>query len=383
VKLKILFVQKEGGIFGAENYQLKVIPGLLAQGIDLEFLRLYTDYQGGAGGDFVDLLTRMGVKVHEVNIGKYPLPGVLRRIHKLAKSGNYDLVHTHLIHADFHLVLAKMLFRGKYKLVSTKHGYDNNFTSRFGFDASKQTKTPYFLISRFAERRMIASYTISHGLRNFFIKTGLTSKDRMSLIHYGFDMPENHEFKNQEQHRFASKQIFIAGRLVAFKGHKYLLDAMPRIVEALGDEVKLVIAGTGDEEETLKQQVSDLGIEKYVIFLGYSKEVGPLMANSDVVTIPSISEGFGVVFLEAFSAKTPVVSWDVPAGNELMKNKKDGYLVQPYNTAELSDCLISVLQNPANQKPVVEAAYEKLKSYFRLNRMVDQTIQFYHNSLNL
>ena len=44
--MKLLFVQKEGGIFGAENYQLKVIPGLKEKGIEVEFLRLFTDYQG-------------------------------------------------------------------------------------------------------------------------------------------------------------------------------------------------------------------------------------------------------------------------------------------------------------------------------------------------
>ena len=82
--MKILFVQKEGGIFGAENYQLKVIPGLLATGIEVEFLRLYTDHQGGKGGEFIDRLNQLGVKTYEVNIGKYPTPKVLNQIKQIA-----------------------------------------------------------------------------------------------------------------------------------------------------------------------------------------------------------------------------------------------------------------------------------------------------------
>ncbi|NVK85521.1 MAG: glycosyltransferase family 4 protein, partial [Cytophagia bacterium] len=217
--MKILFVQKEGGIFGAENYHLKVIPRLLAEGVEVDFLRLYTDYQGGKGGEFINRLNSIGVKTYEVNIGKYPKLGTLKEIRKIANDG-YDLVHTHLIHADFYLALIKTFLGLKPVLVSTKHGYDNTFTSKFGFDASKQTNTPYFLLSKWAEKRMKASFTISQGLRNFFIQTGLSKPERMRIIHYGFDMPENYLSKGKEDYRQAPKQIIIAGRLIAFKGHK-------------------------------------------------------------------------------------------------------------------------------------------------------------------
>lgn len=379
--MKVLFVQKEGGIFGAENYQLKVIPGLMAKGVQIEFLRFYTDYQGGKGGEFIKRLNDLGVKTYEVNIGKYPSPKVLRQIKTIANGGNYDLVHTHLIHADFHLALIKTFMKLKPTLVSTKHGYDNAFTSKFGFDASKQTNTPYFLISKWAEKRVKASFTISHGLRNFFIETGLTKPEKMRLIHYGFDMPENHLSKGKSGHRKAPKQIMIAGRLIAFKGHKFLIEAMTHVVKEFGKDVELLIAGTGNLEFELQDQTKSMGLEDNIEFLGYSKEVGALMANSDVVVVPSISEGFGVVFLEAFSAKTPVVSWDVPAGNELMQHGKTGYLVEPYKTEKLANQLIDVLNKPEEQDVVVDAAYQRLKSYFNLERMVNETIIFYEDAL--
>ena len=81
--MKILFVQKEGGIFGAENYQLKVIPGLIDKGVQIEFLRLYTTHQGGRGGAFIDRLNEMGVATHEINIGKYPSIKILRNIQRI------------------------------------------------------------------------------------------------------------------------------------------------------------------------------------------------------------------------------------------------------------------------------------------------------------
>ena len=50
--MKVLFVQKEGGIFGAEQFQLRTIPALMSNGIEVEFLRLYTNYQLGKDSPF-------------------------------------------------------------------------------------------------------------------------------------------------------------------------------------------------------------------------------------------------------------------------------------------------------------------------------------------
>jgi glycosyltransferase involved in cell wall biosynthesis len=64
-----------------------------------------------------------------------------------------------------------------------------------------------------------------------------------------------------------------------------------------------------------------------------------------------------------------------------MKHGKTGYLVEPYNTDQLANQLIEVLDSPEEQEEIVEAAYDKLKSYFNLNRMVDETITFYQEAL--
>ncbi|MBO3698361.1 glycosyltransferase family 4 protein [Roseivirga sp. E12] len=380
--MRVLFVQKEGGIFGAENYQLKVVPGLLAEGVQIEFLRLYTNYQGGEDGDFIDRLEVLGVKTYQVNIGKIPTLRVLNKIKNIANNGDFDIIHTHLIHADFHLALIKAFMKLQPILVSTKHGYDNNFTSKFGFDATKQTKTLYYLISRWGERQMDASYTISKGLLNFFIKTRLATPEKMRLIHYGFDMPENYLSKGDLSLRLASKQIIIAGRLIPFKGHEFLIRAMATLKSRYKREVKLLILGTGEFESHLRQLVTEMGLLNQIQFLGYSNRVGAYMANSDVVVVPSVSEGFGVVFLEAFSAKTPVISWDVPSGNELMENGKTGYLVPPYDVDKLAELLIQVLDNPKKQEKVAERAYNRLKSHFNLERMINETIEFYKKALS-
>lgn len=380
--MKILFIQKEGGIFGAENYQLKIVPALLAKGIEIEFLRLYTQHQGGKGGAFVERLQAMGVATHEINIGRIPKISVLMKIKKLIKTNQFDLVHTHLIHADLHLSLIRLFLGGiACPWVSTKHGYDNQFTAAHGFDASKQRNTPYFLLAKLSERLCDQSFTISHGLRNFFIKTGLAKADKMKMIHYGFDFPETTDDLVDIDFKRYEKQIIIAGRLVGFKGHSYLIEALQKLITSL-PEVGLIIVGSGEMEEELRAQVTDLGLTDNVHFAGYSTEVIKWMYNSDVVAVPSISEGFGVVFLEAFNCKKPVVSWDVPAGNELMKEAETGFLVAAYDTTALAKKIASVLENQQLAAQVGQNAYQQLKDFYNLERMTNETIAFYQTALN-
>ena len=374
--MRILFVQKEGGIFGAENYQLRIIPALMKRGIEVDFLRLYTNYQGGKGGAFIDRLRSIGVKTFEVNIGRILNPVNLFRINGIVKKGNYDVVHTHLIHADLHLALVKLFLNPRLKLVSTKHGYDNAFTARYGFNPEKQTLTPYFILSKFSERFMVKSFTITNALRNFFIQTGITTAEKMSMIHYGFDfVPPDGQWKD-DKFRLFRKQLVIAGRLVRFKGHRFVIEALPAIVERF-PEAGLVIVGTGEMEHELKTLVSHHHVSDHVAFMGYSSDVERWMFNSDIVLVPSVSEGFGVVLLEAFNCYKPVVTFNVAACNELIQDGVTGFLVPPFNVEALGSQVVNLLENPARGADAGEAAHRRLKSHFNLERMVNETIQFY------
>jgi glycosyltransferase involved in cell wall biosynthesis len=379
--MKILFVQKEGGIFGAENYHLDLIPGLLKQGFRIEFLRLYSNKQGGIDGEFVSRLSGFEVNVHQVNFELRNIPFAMLKVRKIVKIGEYDVIHTHLIHADFCLALIKVIYGFKAKLVSTKHGYDNDFLSRHGFNAGKKEKSLFYLISKWSEKRSDGSFAVSFGLRNFLVDIGIGDKNKMEVIHIGLNLPDNYKSKDNSSYRLANKQIIVVGRLVAFKGHELLLKALVPLKNRLNGGFKLVVLGTGPLEFSLKSLVNELGLIEYVEFLGYSDKAPEFMANSDVVVVPSISEAFGLIFLEAFSAKTPVVSWDVPSGNELLKNQITGYLVEPYNTLRMAECLEAILKGELSTTEVIENAFSMLHRYYVVDRMVNETISFYNKIL--
>jgi glycosyltransferase involved in cell wall biosynthesis len=145
--------------------------------------------------------------------------------------------------------------------------------------------------------------------------------------------------------------ILAVGRLVQAKGLDLLIEAFARL-KARPD---LIIAGSGEEFAALQQQVRGLGLADSVHFFGQASrdEVAELIAGSLCVVIPSRSESFGIVALEALAASKPVVATKTGGLEELLKhlsrvrredtaNSFNIMLVEP-NVAGLTEGLQTVL----------------------------------------
>lgn len=378
--MKILHVQKMGKIAGSENYLLEIVPSLKKNGIDVEFLCIYNKGNEDLFSPFIAKLERNKVKVHLIPVKNFPTFKTLQQIYRLIKNGKYDLIHTHLIHADFFLAMVKFFFNRRLILVSTKHGYEESYNNDFGFAPQYKKNNTYFFICKLSERFINRSYAISNGLKNFFVQTGIASATKMDMIHYGFNFSDAVLDPEKEKYRFGSPQLVIVGRLVKFKGHRFLLNSLNKIIEAYPN-LKLVIVGSGNLEEALKKKVYDLSLENYVVFTGHQPNIHDYMSNSDLVIIPSVSEGFGVVFLEALNNKKPVVAFNVPAANEIIENGKSGVLVKPFEEESLAQSIMDLLKHKEKGEALIEGGYKRLKGYFNLDRMTQETIEFYNKVL--
>lgn len=378
--MKILFIQKEGGIFGAEQFQLRTIPALLKLGFEIEFVRLYTNYQLGKDSPFVLALQQLGVRVFQINIGRVPGIFDVLALYRIVVRGKYDILHTHLIHADFYGALIKFIFRVKPKLVSTKHGYEETYNNEHGFDPVHIKKGVYYYITKFSETIANRSFAISVGLQRFFIQTGMAEEKKMQRIHYGFDMQVNIGDTIDPSLRFSKRQLILAGRLVGFKGHRFAISA----IEILKDKfpnIVLLIVGIGELENELKKSVVDLKLENHIKFLGFRSDIQQLMSNSDLVLIPSIAEGFGVVFLEAINQQVPIAAFNVPAGNEIVGDLYKPFLAKPFDVHDLAERITFILENPESLKPAIIEAKERLNQYFTIDRMAREISFFYQNTL--
>ncbi len=140
-----------------------------------------------------------------------------------------------------------------------------------------------------------------------------------------------------------SRVLLAMGRLHQNKDFPTLLRAMA----LLPREAHLVLAGEGPERGGLEALARELGIVERVTFLGWRRDIGPLLAASEMLVVPSRIEPLGNVVLEGFSAARPVIATAAEGPRELIEDGRTGLLVPIGDHAALAGAIGALLANAA------------------------------------
>lgn len=174
--------------------------------------------------------------------------------------------------------------------------------------------------------------------------------------------------------RFGNRLLLAVGRLVPYKGFRYLIEAMAQV------DGHLLIIGSGPEEESLKQLATQLFIANKVTFLGRVNDIRPYYQAASAFILPSISraEAFGIVQLEAMASGIPVINSDLASGvPEVSIHGISGLTVPPCNSTALAAAMQSLLDDPVLHQRLSLGAINRLNSNFLLNRMLALTQDLY------
>lgn len=138
----------------------------------------------------------------------------------------------------------------------------------------------------------------------------------------------------------------IFGRVCEGKGHAYLIEALKE-VKSKKPEIKLVIVGAGEQGfmETLKRQISGLGLDDNVQFAGFLENILPWYSAVDAVVAPTLEEGLGMNILEACACGKPVVASDVGGVPEIVQDGVNGLLVKPADPVSLAAGILKLLNS--------------------------------------
>jgi glycogen(starch) synthase len=185
-------------------------------------------------------------------------------------------------------------------------------------------------IERWMADRAERVITCSHYMRGHVADIFDLDESRITVIPNGIDPMDLQPVDDLDtlRARFAEpheKLVILVGRLVYEKGFQLALQALPPIIEQVGD-VRFLVAGSGTHEEQLKAQAQELGLMEYGSFLGWIGDdvLHSLYRIADLCVIPSIYEPFGLVALEAMASGCPCIVADtgglrevVPAGERV------------------------------------------------------------------
>lgn len=148
--------------------------------------------------------------------------------------------------------------------------------------------------------------------------------------------------------------LITASRLV----HKNAVDIIIRALVALPDTVSLTIAGTGPEEQNLRDLAHSLGVEKRVSFLGFvaHAELPRHLSCADLFVRPSRSEGMGNSFIEAMAAGLPVIGTREGGIADFLTDGETGWVVEKDSPEQIARAIEDIVVNPDKVKRVTEAA---------------------------
>jgi len=176
-----------------------------------------------------------------------------------------------------------------------------------------------------------------------------------------------------------SRIVLFVGRLEERKGIHYLIKSMPIILSENLD-VKLLLVGKDTScQETLEDLSRRLGIEKNVIFTGPINSTQLLCAYelSDVVAIPSLYEAFGLVVIEAWAHKKPVVASETIGLAETISAEKAGIIVDLGDHEALAEAAVKLLSDQKLSRSMGTKGYQLAKEKFAWNRIIDELERVY------
>jgi len=302
------------------------------------------------------------------------------RLIKMTANNRFDLIHCHwLIPQGFFCALIKF-FRGTPYLL-TAHGGDV-----YSFKGIPVIPN----LIKFALKRSTFCTVNSQATRNQVLKFSKNSS--IKVVPMGVDLKEFHPGNYNEKFKapFGEKNLLLlgVGRLAEKKGFKYLIEAMPLILQEI-PSAKLVIIGFGPQKARLENQIQQLELASSISLIGgkTGKELQDWFASADIFIGPSIitadgdTEGQGVVFLEAMASGTAVIASDVGGIKDAVRDNISGLLVPEKNPQAIAEKVLTLAKNNQLKEKLIQNALELVRSDYSGEQSSQEFLTLYTQCL--
>lgn len=276
------------------------------------------------------------------------------------ESLRFDLIHAHFTWRAGSVAI-KLKEKYNVPVVITEHS-SRTFTS-----AIEKKKTQFIRSWKLCD----AIIRVRKGDISLLKNVGV-SLDKVYYIPNGYNDEAFLEFDSKSCRKrlglpLDKKIVLNVGNLYGeVKGHKYLIEAMNKVIEQRKDVLCFIVGG-GKLESRLKKQISSAGLGDYIKLVGSKPyaEIPFWMNACDVFVLPSLRESFGVVQIEAMGCGKPVVATYNGGSEEIVTSEDYGLLCEPGNPNQLATNILSALD-----------------TFWDTKKIKDYSIQFTWNSVS-
>jgi glycosyltransferase involved in cell wall biosynthesis len=332
--------------------------------------------------DYSDALQALGIPETclELTSARQIVSGV-KRLRRQLQARPADVMHTHLFAAN--TVGRGAAWLEGMPVVSTYHDADYEPVVRLGNPGLTPLKQALLrMVDRISARlskghALAVSDYVARSVRE---RLGYPP-ERVTTLPNGVDTTL---FCPDPLHRSETRQslgisddeflVLCVGRMTPQKGQATLLQALSRLRP---NRNRTLMVGDGPHRSALEQLCRDLGLSESVSFVGTRADVPDLLRAADVLVLPSLHEGFGLVVAEALASGTPVIASNVGPLPEIVSNGNTGLLVEPGDPQSLANGLMELLTQPERRRAMGGRGREEVLRRFGLPLMLERLEEVY------
>jgi glycosyltransferase involved in cell wall biosynthesis len=352
----------------------------------LSVLCVMPTLNGGAGKDLIQKAVRTDPDEIDVTIYAYEEPGEFS-----AYAEGVD--HVEIVSAETTNLLAaarygrslvadrdpdvvhSLLFKGYLVGVGMTFGRDAKFVY-----SAQNNEDNWELLKRTVHRsindRCDRLLCVSPAVRDDFVEAANIDEDLTVVV------PNSGDFERIEVADPPATDHPVVGtvaRLHPYKGLDTLVAAVAAVSDSYPDIECRLFGDDRGEQSSLEAQAEKLGVAENVRFEGWTKDPYDEMAAMDVFVLPSISEGFGMVVMEALAVGTPVVASRTGGIPEIVDHGETGWVEEPGDVTAFSERIEWCLDNPDRAAEMGAEGSRRVRERFDAGQLAEQHVSLYRS----
>ncbi len=380
MKLKILNLTGHALKDSRGEYEYNLCKHLEAEGIEVFDLALY-----GNNSHYCKnvKMAKKPLWILPKKIGNFFSQDIIKEINK-----NYDVIHVHGPYwspIPMQALIIKKILRKKTPIIMTTHAYFPEKQIMMG-PALKEAFFHGKIFSIFNAIKCLpyrqVDKIICHSKeeKEFIINKFKIKNSKITVVPNGVDIKRF----EQEKKDFIKKEliknkftVLYVGQLIKIKGVDYLIDAVLELIKNSLNIILLIATYTHNSE--IEKRIKDNKLEKNIIILKDLKEVDLITAyqNCDLFVLPSFTESFSIVLLEAMAAKKPVIATKIQGITSWVKDEYNGLLVNPGESKEIENAIKRIREDKKLAKNISLNGYEIVKEKYSWESIIKIIINEY------
>ncbi|MGB7888000.1 MAG: glycosyltransferase, partial [Xanthobacteraceae bacterium] len=349
--LRVAVVTSRLDVGGTERHIARILPALQRRGLDVVL------YLMERGGPLEAEIAALGVRIDgPLRQGALRWPMATLDLARWLRRERPAIVHFFLPRPYLFGSMAAELAGHRRRLMSRRSLTDY------------RTKYPLLgAVERYLHRRTFGIIGNSQAVTDQ-LATEVDDRRKLALIYNGIEMPSP-VFTNGRAQTRALLQIptdalvvSVIANLIAYKGHRDLIEALAPIKDCLPKTWRLLVIGRDDGVGSeLKGLAQHFGMAGNIMWLGERPDVEELLSASDIFVLPSHQEGFSNALLEAMAARLPAVATAVGGNIDAVADNETGLLVPVRDPRALAAAILRLAQNPDLRRSFGDAARRRVE----------------------